>query len=276
MAPEMVAFGERFSFGFMAHEINDSNRKARVERNFSYIEKNFYPGRTFETLEDLNRQAIEWCNRANRKIKRSLQATPLELYQAERLHLNRLPAYIPEVYKIANRCVDPDGYVHLDTNRYSAPDEFIGRNVVVRETKDSVTILIGHQVLATHTKLGYKARKTSRVPGHRKQGHWQRKRQARLSEEEETLRKASPAIRELVDALDARYGNRRTVHTKKLFSMFLDFPTEPLEKAISRALYHGLLDVQRIERIVLRNIAGDFFTIDGQDEVWKDCDERQS
>jgi hypothetical protein len=37
MAPEMERFGKIFGLTFMAHEIGDKNRSARVERNFSYI-----------------------------------------------------------------------------------------------------------------------------------------------------------------------------------------------------------------------------------------------
>ena len=52
--PEMEAFAERFGFRFVAHEIGDANRSARVERPFSFIENNFLAGRTFASWEDLN------------------------------------------------------------------------------------------------------------------------------------------------------------------------------------------------------------------------------
>src|SRR5437660_12444522 len=45
--PEMAAFAERFGFQFMAHELGDANRSARVERPFWFIEKNFLAGRRF-------------------------------------------------------------------------------------------------------------------------------------------------------------------------------------------------------------------------------------
>lgn len=53
-APEMLALSQRFGFAFMAHELGDANRSARVERPFHYIENNFYPGRTFVSIDDLN------------------------------------------------------------------------------------------------------------------------------------------------------------------------------------------------------------------------------
>ncbi len=43
--PEMAAFGERFGFQFVAHAIGNTNRSARVERPFWFIETNFLAGR---------------------------------------------------------------------------------------------------------------------------------------------------------------------------------------------------------------------------------------
>ena len=41
--PEMAAFAERLCFRFVAHEIGDANRSARVERPFHFIENIFWP-----------------------------------------------------------------------------------------------------------------------------------------------------------------------------------------------------------------------------------------
>ena len=61
IAPEMEHFGRIFGVRFIPHEVGDADRKARVERNFSYVEKNFLAGRTFTDWHDLNAQAKAWC-----------------------------------------------------------------------------------------------------------------------------------------------------------------------------------------------------------------------
>jgi transposase len=67
----MEAFGELFGFEFMAHAINHSDRKGRIERPFSYVENNFLAGRTFTDWADPNAQARAWCEQvANAKVKR--------------------------------------------------------------------------------------------------------------------------------------------------------------------------------------------------------------
>ena len=60
-APEMVAFARSLGFKFMAHRVNDPNRKSRIERPFAWIERNFLPGRSFTSFDDLNAQALRWC-----------------------------------------------------------------------------------------------------------------------------------------------------------------------------------------------------------------------
>ena len=61
IVPEMVSFAERYGFCFRCHALGHPNRKAGEERSFWTVETNFLPGRSFESLEDLNRQAYEWA-----------------------------------------------------------------------------------------------------------------------------------------------------------------------------------------------------------------------
>ena len=118
-APEMAAFAERFDTAFVAHEVGDANRSARVEAPFNFIERNFYPGRTFESLADLNGQLRAWCEKKSHRFIKTIQARPIELFQTDRLHLKPLPLHIPEVYALHQRLVDLEGYVHLHANFYS-------------------------------------------------------------------------------------------------------------------------------------------------------------
>ena len=127
--PEMEAFGERFGFRFVAHERGDANRSARVERPFSFIENNFLAGRTFTSWEDLNQQARQWCDKVNSTYKKHIRAVPRELFAVERPRLKPLPAWIPEVCRLHQRTVDVEGYVSVNSIRYSTPVSWIGRRV---------------------------------------------------------------------------------------------------------------------------------------------------
>jgi len=262
-APEMKAFGDRFGFEFEAHEKGDANRSARVEGPFFYIERNFYPGRTFKDLPDLNRQLSDWCARKSRRFIKRLQARPIELYQIERPHLKPLPIYIPEVYAMQSRIVDLEGNVNLHTNRYSVPDEYLCQRVQVRETIDKVRIYHGHDLVAEHERKPEGARVSVVNKEHRTTGRRARKNSAghRVFPEEKILRAATPQIERLVDKIHTE-GSDALRRIRKLYRFYLDYPTDALSKAIARALEYGLTDLGRIEQMTLRNVAGDYFLLD--------------
>ena len=60
IVPEMEQFAKSYGFCFVCHEKGHANRKAGDERGFFTLTTNFFPGREFKDLEDLNRQAFDW------------------------------------------------------------------------------------------------------------------------------------------------------------------------------------------------------------------------
>lgn len=273
MAPEMAAFETRFGFAFMAHELGDANRSARVERPFHHIEHNFYAGRTFADVADANRQLLAWCTKTDATVKKSLGTTPSALFATEQTALQSLPAHVPEVYLLHRRTGDVEGYVHLHTNRYSVRTTLIDHEVSVQETKDRVRILHARKVVSEHVRLEDGAGQRSTLPEHEKEGRWHRAGTPRPpSPEEQRLRADSPVLAGMVDAIQKHYGGRSTRRLMRLHRMWLDYPAEPLRAALAVALEHGLCDLERIESIVLRHIAGDFFRLPTHDDDKDDDD----
>lgn len=264
-APALAALSDRFVFDFVAHEVGDADRSGRVERPFHHIENNFYAGRTFADLADLNEQLRAWCGRNNQRHRKRLGASPMDLYAVELPALNPLPAYVPEVYALHRRRVDIEGYVNLHTNRYSVAAEHIGKHLEAREGIDRVRLFDGHRLVAEHVKEEYGARLRRMLPEHRGQRRGRQPVRAR-GPEEVLLRGQAPEFTALVDALQKRYGGRAVKAVRRLHKLWTDYPTEALRGAVSVALAHGLIDLGRIERMVLRRIAGDFFRLPTDDE----------
>ena len=261
-APEMKAFGDRFGFEFEAHEVGDANRSARVERPFHYIENNFYPGRTFEDVADLNRQLADWCARKSHRFISKLQARPIELYQTERIHLEPLPIYVPEVFALHSRIVNLEGCITLHTNLYSVPDALLSRTVTVRETIDKVRVYHDHKLVAEHRREPEGARVRVINKDHRTRGRRPSKNKTPVLIEEKTLRAAAPELDTLVTLIRKKGRRRPLIHIRKLYRFYIDYPTDALVKAVTRALEYGLTDLERIENMTLRNIAGDYFRLD--------------
>lgn len=265
-AAEMAAFATRFGFEFVAHEVGDANRSARVERPFHFIERNFYPGRTFTSLADLNEQLRGWCDRVNHRPRRHLAGTPIERLAIERPALRPLPPYVPEVYEPYTRRVDVDGYVCLQTNRYSVPDDIdVGHVLEVRETAGKVRIFQGHRLLAEHDKREPGLEERVTVPEHR--GTRSRRRTPPPpSPQEKVLVAAAPEFAPLIAALKARHGGQALRAVRTLHRLYLDYPLEPVREALRTALDHGLTDLGRIERMILRHLSGSLFRLPSEDQ----------
>ena len=260
--PEMAAFGERFGFQFVAHEIGDANRSARVERPFRFIEGNFLAGRTFSSWEDLNQQARQWCDKVNSTYKKHIRAVPRELFALERLHLKPLPAWIPEVYRLQERLVDVEGYIALHTNRYSVPVDWIGRRVEVRETKDKIEIQLDARRLVTHRRLVEAEHQRVTVAEHRPpRGHGAR-RGDHSRPEEKAIVAAVPELADYVAGLKQRSRKIVTLALRQLLRLVREYPREPLLGAVREAARYGLYDLDRVERMILRRVAREYFLLD--------------
>ena len=255
--PEMEAFASRLGFRFIAHEKGDANRSAHVERQFDHIERNFLAGRTFADFADANRQARAWCDKVNATFKRHLHARPRELFAVEQARLRPLPAWIPEVYALHQRIVDIEGYIHVEGNTYSVPYQLIGKAVEVRETKDKIRVFVGPREVAVHElrfAVGAKQRVT--LPEHRPP----RGQVVAALPEEAELADAGVPFAAFAAALKRR-APRWPVALRRLAQMRRDYPAGPLAAAVETAIHYGLYDLDRLERMILRNVATAYFII---------------
>jgi len=265
IAPEMVAFGELFGVVFIPHAIMHSDRKARVERPFAYVENNFLAGRTFRDWADLNAQARSWCAQyANAKPKRSLGMSPQAAYVMEKPQLLPLPPHIPAVTQIHYRVVDTQGYVHLDTNRYSVPERLLGKKVDVHKRPEQVLIFCAGQLVAEHPRLAGKRDSDHLIKAHH--ASLQRGRTPRgPSPQEQRLTGRDPILDQYVAALKKRAPGRGVAKLRRLLELQRAYPAGPFLEAIAQALTYGLFDMTRLERLILERVAGDFFNL-GEDD----------
>ncbi len=104
---------ERFmaELGFSTRlcKIKTPQTKGKSERLVDYVKNNFFPGRTFQNLVDLNVQASKWSERVNSKVHGTTGLIPNEEHIKELKHLRPLP---PD--EILNQYLWPYRKVSLD------------------------------------------------------------------------------------------------------------------------------------------------------------------
>jgi transposase len=262
IAPEMAAFAHSLGFKFLAHRINDPNRKSRIERPFRWVESNFLPGRSFASFDDVNVQALHWCIEvANAKPKRSLGMSPETAYVMEKPYLTSLPPVLPAVYDVFDRVVDLYGFVNVDVNRYSVPERLVGKTVTVYKHYARIEIHYRRTSVAIHPRLIGVRNVRHTLPGH----HTIPQRASRQpSLHAQLLCGEHAALDAYVAALGAHLHGRGTRALNRLLQLKRSYPPQPFLAAVEQALKYGLFDLTRLETLVLRHVAGDFFALDDE------------
>jgi len=259
-APEMVAFAERYGFVFQAHEKGDANRSARVEAPFHRIERGFLVGSQFRDWMDLNQRARDICEAWNAKFSNKLHASRRELFAVEQPHLRPLPLHVPQVYQLYTRIVDAEGYVHLNRIRYSAPYRLIGRSLEARETLERVDLYDGPRRVASHARLCGPLDTRVTDPTHRPpRGHGLSRHRQPAPEELEMLQ-LEPRLAGYLQALKRQVGDRRAP-LRRLLSMLQEYPRAAFLAALAVAEQYRLLDLDRLERMVLKRVAEEYFVV---------------
>ena len=112
-----------------------TDAKGKVEAGVKYAQNNAVKGRSFESLAAQNLFLSQWEQKvADTRIHGTTRQQVGTLFdQVERPALQPLPAGLFPVFEEAPRTVHRDGYVEFKRAYYSAPPEYVGRQVWARQ-----------------------------------------------------------------------------------------------------------------------------------------------
>ncbi len=261
---EMNTFARMFNFEFMAHRINDANRKGKIERPFYYIETNFLSGRTFKNWDDLNYQALSWCSYANNKEKRELGMTPECAYVKEKIYLRPLPEVLPPIYEHYQRQVDSYGFINLDTNKYSVPEDLIGKKLDIYKYPEEVRMFYQHKEIAIHRRLiGMKRQKSCLTVHHLK--NYTKKINKAADDAENSLRTYHKILDLYISDLKKHARGRGGWAINRLLRCKRTYPSDAFLHAITQAQKYGLYDLNRVEELIIKSVAGNYFNLIAED-----------
>jgi transposase len=139
--PKMLDFASYYGFVPRVCRPYRPETKGKIESTIRFLKGNFWPGIEFDSLSELNRQAIDWCGEVNRRVHSTTREIPQTRFAHEGLTpLNGQPAY--DTSYVSHRQVAKDCMFSYRGNRYSVPYLHAGKSVLVREPLDSGTIRI--------------------------------------------------------------------------------------------------------------------------------------
>jgi transposase len=141
--------------------------KGKVERPFRYIRQDFFLGRSFRDLDDMNQQLDHWLDTvANARIHGTTNRVVCEAFADEQATLQALPAMAFNTVLKLERRITKDGMISVDGNLYSVPDGTRRRAVEVHVLADKVRIFEADTLIAEHRILAGRNQR-SLLPGHR-------------------------------------------------------------------------------------------------------------
>lgn len=164
----LIDLARHYGFHPRACKAYRAKTKGKVERPFRYIREDFFLGRSFKNLEDLNAQLRHWLDTvANSRVHATTRRVVNETFAEERAHLRQLPlASFRAVLRLERR-ISRDGMISVGGNFYSVPDATRRRAVEVHTLANEVHIFEDGALIATHLVL--EGRHQRRLePGHRK------------------------------------------------------------------------------------------------------------
>ena len=251
IVPEMKQFAKQYGFEFICHEINHSNRKAGNERSFHTVTTNFFPGRIFENLEDINQQAFDWATIrvANRPVSKT-RLIPAKAFEFEQSFLNKLPPYVTPPYLAYGRGTDQYGYASIDGNFYWVPGT-LRFDVKVLQFCDHVEIYHKRKKLAEYELPpdGVKNKKFN-PKGEPKSRYQPKNRKKPTAGEEKILRSAAPEVDAYLDFVLTMKGKPRHRLVRQLYGLHKKTALSLFVKAIERALKYRIRNVDTIENII--------------------------
>jgi hypothetical protein len=227
--------------------------KGRVEDSVKYVRANFWPGRTFRDLADLNAQAQAWRDTvANTREHRATRKVPDLHVAEERPHW--LPLREPYDTDEVRSVVVPPGFrVAFDSNRYSVPWRLVGKALTLRADAETVTLWYGTHRVARHTR-DWGRDHDCVIPAHAEgllaqkpgaQGQWQ----------VQAVEALGPAARQYLTRIRAGTRSLRA-ELEHLLLLSTLYGPGPVEAALAACLARAIVGSDAVERWLQLQHAG--------------------
>lgn len=232
------------------------NEKGRVERSIRYLRSSFFAAREYRDLDDLNQQALTWCETtaAERRCPEDETLSVLQAFEQEKPRLLALP---DEPFVTDERVTVQVGktpYARFDLNDYSIPSTYTRRTVLVVASMERVRILDEMTLIAEH-KRSWARREIIEDPAHIAE-LVERKREAREHRGLDRLHHAVPTSKAFFQALAQQGKNLggATIRLLKLLDLVGAAELEVVMKEVVErdsphlAAVHHVLERRRYER----------------------------
>ena len=132
--PKLQSFAQHYGTVILPTKPYTPEHKGKVEAGVKYVKNNGLKGHEFASLDAENKHLLEWEDRVadTRLHGTTKQQVRQRFEELERPALVALPVERFPFFHEGRRSVNRDGHIEVAKSYYSAPPEFVGRDVWVR------------------------------------------------------------------------------------------------------------------------------------------------
>lgn len=151
---QMLDFSGFYNFEPRACNPYSGNEKGRAERKIRYVRDNFFCGREFDDLQDLNSQFSKWLSsKANLRPLPSDTSKSIKIaFAEEQEKLLRLPKNRFQAQALTTTKSGKFPYVRFDLNNYSIPPLYLGHPLTIRSSHEQIEIFYLDESVAKHQR----------------------------------------------------------------------------------------------------------------------------
>lgn len=148
-----LKFKAYYSFNAVFCNPASGHEKGMIENLVKYTRNNYFlPTLEFNSYDELNTLLINACQK--RMHTQKVKGTPWnELLEEERLHAFMPLKDLYDIAKITTAKVDSYALVSCDTNHYSVPTKYVGKQVFIKMYPFEVQIAYENHIIAKHKRL---------------------------------------------------------------------------------------------------------------------------
>lgn len=235
--PKLLELAAHYHFEPRAMNVYRGNEKGRVERAIRYIRSHFFAARQWESLDDLNAQADQWCAgaSADRRWPEDNTLSVGEAFEQEKPLMLSLPDTAFATGDRVEVRVGKTPYIRFDLNDYSVPHEHVRTTLTVLATQNTVRVIdpVNGDELARHNRCWDKGQQIE-LKAHL-EALAQAKRQAHKERGQNRLRAAVPSSEAFLKAAAERGYNLRSL-VRALQQLLDEYGSDELELACAEAL----------------------------------------
>lgn len=241
-------------FEIDAAVVRDPTGKPHVERGVQYLRESFFRGEQWIDLAHVQRDAIRWCTEvAGKRIHGTTRLQPLEVFETiERAALRPLTGDRFDTPQWARCKVHGDHHVIFGKALYSVPTKWTGTEVEIRGDRGLVRIYARGVLVKTHPREQPGGRSTDYDDYPKELVPYAMRDPQRMIADASVV---GPSVgRFMRELLAGAFPWAKLRQAQKLLRLAARHGRDTLDRACARALAFSLVDVQRVERIVLQGL----------------------